>query len=89
MKDMNVFLGNIDDVAINCYKGIQSQLTDGSIIALFNDGNLVENLLYNAGYMYLDIQAIVKNDPTTKTNWSYFVAYHLGDFLLRFVYKSV
>lgn len=51
---------------------------------------LLENLLYNAGFMYVDAINYVFYTPYTLEDgdWAYFVSYLAGDFTIRLFYHD-
>jgi hypothetical protein len=70
-----------------CYYGIAASTTV-TIDTLFSSDEVVQNLLYNLGYMFTDILGIVIYDKTNTNSYSYYVSYRLGDLLVRFLYRD-
>ncbi|MFS8160285.1 MAG: hypothetical protein ACMG6E_08780 [Candidatus Roizmanbacteria bacterium] len=46
------------------------------------------NVLNNIGYMYTDVVNVVTSNSTTQTNYPYFLAYNIGDFIIRWFWSS-
>jgi hypothetical protein len=84
-------LGKTDDIWINCYSAVEevaSTPTDMTVKAILY--NLMLNLLYNVGFMFTDVLDLFfpytdKDDPDP---YWYYVAYRVGDFCIRFVYRD-
>ena len=77
----------VDDLGNTCYYGIDTYVNlDYSTFV--TGGVVLENLLYNAGFMFTDVVEIVLNSAVTVSNYPYFVAYRVGDFFIRFFYKD-
>jgi hypothetical protein len=70
-----------------CYYGIEASSTL-SFSTLFSTDEIVQNLLYNLGYMFTDILGIVIYDVTNTNSYSYYVSYKLGDMFVRFLYRD-
>ena len=85
MTELNYVLTSSDDLWINCYKAIAS-VTTISWSSLFKTDTLLQNVLYNMGYMFTDILDLVFYDPTNTDPYWYYVAYRVGDFFIRFLY---
>lgn len=68
--------------------GFQETVNPNSYSNTFSASAILENVLYNAGYIYSSIINIVLNDPTTVTNWPYYLAYQVGNIAIRFIYKA-
>ena len=77
----------VDDLGNTCYYGIETyvKLDYNTLIV---GGLILENVLYNAGFMFTDIIEIVLNDASTVPSFPYYVGYRAGDFLIRFFYKD-
>lgn len=59
-----------------------------SASSLFSSDEILQNVLYNLGYMFTDILGIVIYDTTNENAYSYYVAYKIGDVLVRFLYRD-
>lgn len=88
MKNLNSFLQYADEICYNCYMGVHESIDPISYQNLFTSDELLLNILFNAGYMYTDIYNIATNSPATVSNWAYFLAYNVGDFMVRFLYRT-
>lgn len=87
MKYFNNFATLTDEISNNCYYFFAPYLTlDYS--TFLNGNTLLENVLYNAGFMFTDIITVATTDPLTVSNWSYVLASTIGDFLIRFFYRD-
>lgn len=74
-----------DELGFNCYWGVKSYVVlDWS--TFISGGTVLNNILYNAGFMFTDIVIILTTSDTMVTNYSYFLAAYLGDFFMRFFY---
>lgn len=81
------FMRLVDDLGNTCYYGVETYVVlDYSTFV--TGGAVLENVLYNAGFMFTDVLEIVLNNENTITQWSYFIAFRVGDFLIRFFYKD-
>jgi hypothetical protein len=70
-----------------CYYGIMasSNITPQT---LFSTDEVVQNLLYNLGYMFTNILGLVIYDETNTEAYAYYVSYRIGDLLVRFLYRD-
>lgn len=75
-----------DDITINCVSAIATSDTDAA--TLFAGDNLLQNLLYNAGFMFTDVLDIVWYDTRNTDPYWYYFAYRLGDFSIRIIYRD-
>jgi hypothetical protein len=55
---------------------------------LLSGGELGQNLLYNAGFMFTDVLDIAWYDQRNTDPYWYYFSYRLGDFLIRFIYRD-
>ena len=81
-------MGYINPIAVNCYYGISQTMTTSQYEDLLIGDTLLVNVLYNAGFIYTDIFDLVTNDPSTVSNWPYYLAYQVGDCFVRFINES-
>jgi hypothetical protein len=86
MATLFALMGYVNPIAVNCYKGLSTTLTASTFTNILVGDTLLENVLYNAGYIFTDILDISTNDPSTVGNWPYYLAYQMGDFVVRFLY---
>jgi hypothetical protein len=77
----------MDDVTINCVLGIESVSNLDSSTLLSSD-TLLNNFLYNAGFMFTDILDMVYYDTTNSDPYWYYIFFRVGDFMVRFVYRD-
>lgn len=87
MLNFNRMITLTDEIANNCYYGIQDQITL-NFLEIFGI-TLIENVLYNAGYMFTDVLTVITTDPNSIYNYPYFLAIQIGDFLMRFIYRDL
>jgi len=88
MRKVYAGLATTDEIVGNCYWGFRKELGNNPA-EFFAPLRILENVLYNLGYMYTDIMEIISTpdtDPLYGTYWSYFVGVNSGDFLIRFLY---
>ena len=76
-----------DELGNTCYYGV-TEYINLDYNTLVAGGALFENVLFNAGFMFTDIIELILNNPSTVTDYSYFVGYRTGDFFIRFFYKD-
>ena len=84
-------LAFLDEVGVLCMSSFRSTLTATYFLNLFtNPQNFLINLLYNAGFMWVDaINYIFYTEETVPDNdWAFFVSYLGGDFLIRIFYHD-
>lgn len=66
MTALHDFMNLIDDLGNTCYYGVETYVAlDYS--TFISGGGVLENLLYNAGFMFTDVVEIVLNNDTTVT----------------------
>lgn len=89
---MTSFYGMIsrtDDIYINCYLAVEAVTEiEWTVEYLYTYNGLLINLLYNLGYMFTDILDLIFYDPTNEAPYWYYVAYRIGDFCIRFIYRD-
>lgn len=78
-------LSSTDDLWINCYKAVDD-VTNVSWGDFLTTDTLLQNILYNLGYMFTDVLDLVFYDPDNTDPYWYYVAYRVGDFIIRFFY---
>lgn len=85
----NVFnmMSLFDDLGHTCYYGIETYVNTDYSTFLSTSG-ILQNVLYNAGFMFTDVIEIALNNDRTVNEYSYFLAFRVGDFLIRFFYKD-
>ena len=71
-----------------CYYGQKETFTGTYFQTLFSNWNFVQNLLFNAGYMWTDVVMLLLATPaTTEEDYAYFMAFYVGDFIFRIIFK--
>lgn len=80
-------------ISVNCYYGFSVFVEPDKITEIYSTYNFFENALYNLGYIYTDIIMLMvgyynAGNPTTDTNWWYYMAYYLGDLIFRFIFMA-
>jgi hypothetical protein len=89
MTSLNNAMTKTDDLWINCYSAFAAAATlPSSFSDFYKTDLLLENLLYNLGYMFTDILDLIFYDPTNREPYWYYVAYRIGDFSIRFFYAD-
>ena len=88
MTNLNTLLSYTYPICYNCYVGLSETLNPSSYSTIFTASNILENLLFNAGYIYSAVINIALNDPSTVSNWPYFMAYNAGNVLVHFFYRA-
>lgn len=59
------------------------------MLKLFTELDLLVNIVFNLGYMWTDIIMMVIGRPgETETDYAYYIAFYIGDFLFRFLFKE-
>lgn len=84
-------LSYIDEVGIYCHDAITEDLSASHFSQLATDWTFIPvNLLYNAGYMWVDVVNYQFYTPETvpDNDWGFFVVYLLGDFIMRIFYHD-
>lgn len=72
-----------------CYYGGKETFTDDYFSKLFGEYSFVQNLLFNTGFMWTDIVMLLSATPTTTVeDYAYFVAFYVGDFIFRIIFKA-
>ncbi len=86
-------LQRTDDIVINCGNAIIGNNDAFNVFAVNNGDTykgetLVTNILYNLGFQFTDVLDLIFIDPDNKEPFWYYVAYRVGDFMIRFLYKD-
>lgn len=81
------YLSRIDDITFNCFYGVHTYV-NADAAELFEPNEILQNFLYNLGYMYNNAFDLIYEDETTVPNYPYFVASRVGDTLIRFLYRD-
>jgi len=77
-------------ITYHCYYGILLYFTDENIAALFGELSIVDNIIFNLGYMWTDVIMIVIGEEGHVVNgYWYYLMFYIGDFIFRFLFKEV
>lgn len=78
-------------MTLNCYYSFSLELTRSHFSNLFSVWwEIPVNLLYNAGYQWIDVRNYLFYTPETvpQGDWAFFVTYIFGDFIMRFFFRD-
>lgn len=76
-------------VVLYCYFGAKTWIDDNTLIHLVTELHIVENFFFNIGYMWTDIVMLIVGRPgETQTDYAYYVAFYVGDFIFRWLFKE-
>jgi hypothetical protein len=78
-------LSVVDEISNTCYYGITSYVSLDATSA-FSGDKILQNTLYNAGFMFTNIILLFTTEYWQVTNYSYFVGAYIGDTIIRFFY---
>ena len=81
----------LDEVGVLCASSITGTLSPTYWTGLFSKPqNILVNLAYNAGYMWVDAVNYLYYTPSTLVDgdWAYFMSFLLGDFTIRIFYHD-
>lgn len=87
MMNFNNMITLSDEISHNCYYFFSPYLTL-NYKEFFAGNVLLENLLYNVGYMFTDVMTIIEADPNQVSNYPYLLASNIGDFIIRIFYRD-
>ena len=79
---------HIDEWGMNCFYTMQNDLNEAYWVSLVTAPESIPlNLLYNLGFMWVDVVNFLFYTPITvpNENWGFFFFYLLGDFTFRFI----
>jgi len=73
-----------------CYFGGKETFTYDYLANLFsNEFNVLNNMYFNAGYIWTDFILLnVATPSTTEDDYMYFMSFYAGDFLFRFIFRA-
>lgn len=73
-----------------CQQSVTSTFTPSYIASQFSATGVPVNLLYNAGFMWIDYLNYYHYTPETvpENDWAFFVSYLAGDFFIRIWYHD-
>lgn len=76
-------------VNYNCYYGAISVINQAYLTALITNLKILENLMFNVGFIYTDIMMLYIGKPgETESDYAYYLAFYIGDFIFRFIFKE-
>ena len=76
-------------VTNNCYYGAKEFITGEGLVKLYTEYDIFSNILFNGGYMWTDIiMLLVGKNGETENNYYYYVAFYVGDFIFRFIFRE-
>jgi hypothetical protein len=79
----------VHSITVYCYYGGKEYFNYALLQNLFQNFDIVENILFNLGYMWTDIIMLVVGKPgLTETDYGFYVAFYVGDFIFRFIFRS-
>ena len=90
MLELNEAMSYWDDMGLYCWYAFSVDLNAEHWESLQDGTEILENILYNIGYMFNDWVTYIFYTPATVPNgdWAFFVAYLFGDFVMRFFYRD-
>lgn len=90
MLELNEAMSYWDDMGLYCWYAFSDDLSAEHFDDLSSGDELLQNILYNIGYMFNDWVSYRFYTPATVPNgdWAFFVAYLFGDFVMRFFYRD-
>ena len=72
-----------------CWYGLKQYTSGDYLLELITEGKIVENFLFNIGFMWTDVLMLVVGKPeTTETDYAYYVAFYTGDLVFRFIFRQ-
>ena len=87
MTDVYNMMSRVGNLTLNCYYGILYTSTI-NWATLFTSDELINNILYNLGYMFTDVLNIIIYNPKQTNRYSYYLGFNVGDFFIRFLYYN-
>ena len=82
-------LGHVYNVNYYCYYGFFEFLNPDYVIRLFYEVDIVNNIVFNAGFMYTDLTMMVIGIPGyTEVDYLYYISFYIADFFLRFLFRT-
>jgi hypothetical protein len=81
-----------DNIAFSCYNAFSTEISVADLQELVSSPltGIPVNLLYNIGYMWVDVINYYFYNYTTvpQEDWAFFFTYTFGDFFMRFLFNS-
>lgn len=79
----------INPITVSCYYGGLEYFNLEELKTLYTDFDIVQNIVFNIGFMWTDIIMLVVGRPgKTETDYGFYLAFYLGDFLFRFIFRQ-
>jgi hypothetical protein len=58
-------------------------------LELITEGKIIENFLFNIGYMWTDVIMLVVGRPgKTETDYAYYMGFYVGDLMFRWIFRQ-
>lgn len=88
IKELYTVLKQVKRVSYFCYWGTKQYLGE-KILTLFTELDILNNIVYNLGYMWTDfVMLIVVQPGYTQSDLLYYIFFYIGDFIFRFIFKK-
>jgi hypothetical protein len=94
VNEAYIALKYTNSISTSCYYGLIVYGFDITALQdVYESYNFLENAMFNAGFIWTDIVMLLvgyynKGDPTTDTNWFYYMSYYTGDLIFRFIFMA-
>ena len=77
------------NVTYYCYYGSVIALQPENIRKLFLNWEILNNIIFNLGFMWTDVVMLVVGKPgQTEVDYAYYFAFYTGDLIFRFLFKE-
>ena len=78
----------INPISVSCYYGALEYFNLEELGALFQEFDILKNIIFNIGFMWTDILMLIVGRPgETETDYGFYLAFYLGDFIFRFIFR--
>eukprot|EP00352_Strombidinopsis_acuminata_P007542 CAMPEP_0176372270 /NCGR_PEP_ID=MMETSP0126-20121128/25282_1 /TAXON_ID=141414 ORGANISM="Strombidinopsis acuminatum, Strain SPMC142" /NCGR_SAMPLE_ID=MMETSP0126 /ASSEMBLY_ACC=CAM_ASM_000229 /LENGTH=183 /DNA_ID=CAMNT_0017732063 /DNA_START=755 /DNA_END=1306 /DNA_ORIENTATION=- len=90
MEQLNEAMSYWDEMGLYCWYAFSDDINSEKLDDLTEGDELLQNILYNIGFMFNDYVYYTYYTPSTVPNgdWAFFVSYLFGDFVMRFFYRD-
>jgi hypothetical protein len=79
----------VNPITVYCYYGGLDYFNLESLRNLYQDFDFLQNILFNAGFIWTDIIMLLVGKPgKTETDYAFYVAFYVGDLIFRFIFRS-
>lgn len=79
----------VNPISVSCYYGSLEYFNLQSLIDLYTNFDFLQNILFNAGFIWTDIVMLLVGKPgKTETDYGFYVAFYVGDLIFRFIFRS-